>query len=128
MGEVNAGVLNRIFGLTSPAWFGVMLVVTVLALWTRKRALRWLAVVLICITVAHREMLLATFPRSLFDDRDAHGGASADFRDGVLVMDDYVDATQLYSIGSAVLLGVLVTFGLPLTERRRTRKDDEGEG
>lgn len=112
MHEVDAIVRNPVGGLTDPTVLLVLLVATAFALWSRRRVVRVLVVLLLIVVVSYREHMLYIFVRMVQDKRELIGGQSPDFLHGVRLMQRYAAATNSYSVGCAILLGVLSIVGL----------------
>jgi hypothetical protein len=116
---VNAIVRDHFWTLISPAWFLVLAAITGLAAWRRNIILRLATVVCIIVTTMHREGLFGVFVRAALGYADSHGGVADGFRNGLRGMLAYAQATELYPIGSAVLLGIL---SFVPAERARIKK------
>jgi len=126
MDEVIAVVRDPVWGLISPLWFVILTLCVVAALWSRRGAVRLAATICIVATSMHREGMLGVFLRMVADYRNAHGGASGEFLDGARVMHAYAQATSIYSIGSAILLGVLAVVHLPRDGASSLRRSGRG--
>ncbi len=81
------------------------------------RIVRVGAVLLLVSTVLYRALLNGPMLRVFVANRQASGGASTDFIDGLAVMAAYWTATEWYGTGVVILLVVLVFFGHPGGQR-----------
>jgi hypothetical protein len=123
MDEVDAVVRNPVGGLTDPTVFVVLSLAVVLAVWSRRRSIRTLVVMLVLTAVTYREHLLYIFLRAVVERRDLFGNMPPEFMHGLRLMHAYTSATELYPIGCSILLGALAVFGF----RRQNVQRDRAE-
>ncbi len=111
MSEVALVVRNPIGGLLDSTVFLCLVLLVCVALWVRQRWVRATVAIIIVGVVLYRENGLYILIRGVVDRRDLFDGAPAPFMRGLRLMYDYAAATKLYSVGCAVLLGILAVFG-----------------
>lgn len=110
MDEMAAAVRNPTLALTSPALFMCLVLCVAWAIVTGNRSIRVGVAILLGVTTLFRTFINGPMLRVFVNNREASGGASRDFIDGLSVMRAYWNATEMYGSGVVVLLVVMLLW------------------